>query len=93
LAGLRPGPFSFFYFISIMNVRAKRPNPQKEVDAWNNTVPVGAEVDYVDHPGAKAVRFTTRTAAEVLSGHTSVVWLNGKCGCVATSHCRLVAGA
>jgi hypothetical protein len=76
-----------------MNARAKRPDPQKEVDAWNNAVTVGDEVDYISYPGAKAQRFTTRTAAEVLSGHTSVVWLNGKSGCVATSHCRLVAGA
>jgi hypothetical protein len=75
-----------------MPARVKRPDPQKEVDAWNTTVPVGTAVDYTSYPGAKAERFATRTAAEVLSGHTAVVWLQGKSGCVAISHCRPVAG-
>ena len=32
--------------------------------------------------------FTTRTGASVLSGHTCVVWLNGKSGCVTVDACK-----
>lgn len=67
------------------------PNPQKEVDAWNSRVKVGDTVEYTDYPGAEPKRFTTATDAEILSGHTAVVWLNGKSGCVCVSHCKRVA--
>lgn len=70
---------------------SRRPNPQKEVDAWNACVNVGDAVEYVDHPGASRQQFTTASAAEVLSGHTAVVWLNGKNGCVCVSHCKPLA--
>ncbi|WP_256701045.1 hypothetical protein [Caballeronia sordidicola] len=36
---------------------------------------------------SKPTVYVTRTPAEVLSGHTAVVWLDGKSGCVAVSHC------
>lgn len=69
--------------------RTKRPNPQIEVAAWNASVQVGDQVDYYEVVGmSEPKRFTTRTPAEVLSGHTAVVWLEGKSGCVAISHCR-----
>ncbi|MGV2904634.1 hypothetical protein [Achromobacter sp. AGC25] len=47
----------------------------------------------VDHHGfhlSLAQTFKTKTEAEVLSGHTAVVWLEGKRGCVAVSHCTPV---
>lgn len=71
--------------------RNKNDSPQKEADAWNAVVKVGDTVEYIDHPGAPAQQFTTASAAEVLSGHTAVVWLNGKSGCVCVSHCKRVA--
>lgn len=49
---------------------------------------VGDAVEYRDHPHAEPQQITTRTEAEVLGGHTAVVWLNGKSGCVACSACR-----
>lgn len=64
-----------------------KPDPQAEADAFNAKLPMGSEVDYTDHPGAAPRRYRTRSAAEVLSGHTAVVWLDGKSGCVACSHC------
>lgn len=70
---------------------SRKPNPQKEVDAWNARVSIGDTVEYVDHPGAPTEKFTTASAAEALSGHTAVVWLNGKSGCVCVSHCKPVA--
>ena len=65
----------------------RRPNPQKAVDDWNARVPVGAIVEYSEVCGDPPETFTTSTAAEVLGGHTAVVWLNGKSGCVRISHC------
>jgi hypothetical protein len=68
---------------------SRRQNPRREADLWNKRVPVGATVEYREVSDAEPQMLTTRTSAEVLSGHTSVVWLNGKAGCVCTSHCRL----
>lgn len=65
----------------------KKSAPEKQVADWNARVRVGAEVDYRDYPDGKAVRYTTRTEAQVLSGHTAVVWLNGKAGCVCIDAC------
>lgn len=61
---------------------AKVLNPMAQVAAFNNLVHVGQEVDYRSDPHADPVRFKTRCHAEVLSGHTAVVWLEGKSGCV-----------
>jgi hypothetical protein len=60
---------------------------QSEVDTFNSKVPVGGAVDYFEIPGAPLQRFKTRTEAQILSGHTAVVWLEGKSGCVCVSHC------
>jgi hypothetical protein len=72
-----------------MNHRSK---PHKEVAAWNARVKVGDTVQYEEVKGVtEAQTFKTKTEAEVLSGHTAVVWLEGKRGCVAVSHCKPVA--
>lgn len=68
----------------------RRKNPEKEVAAWNAKVGVGDTVEYRGYPEAKPQTFTTRTPAEVLSGHTAVVWLNGKSGCVCVDACRKI---
>ena len=68
----------------------KTPSPkqlQAEVDQFNATVPLGGEVDYFEIEGAPLKRHKTRTEAQILSGHTAVVWLEGKAGCVCVSHC------
>lgn len=59
-----------------------------EVERWNKTVNVGDEVIYQAYPGADPQRFKTRHEAGVLGGHTAVVWLEGKAGCVAVAACR-----
>ena len=70
----------------------RRPNPQKEVDAWNARVKVGDTISYVEVKGlTEPQTFKTKSEAEVLSGHTAVVWLEGKRGCVAVDHCTPVA--
>jgi hypothetical protein len=60
---------------------------------WNKTVKVGDEVVYRSHPGADPQLFKTRTEAQVLSGHTAVVWLDGKSGCVAVVACLIARRA
>lgn len=70
----------------------RRQNPQKEADAFNAAFKVGDEVIYHEVIGeGEPQRFRTRTEAQVLSGHSSVVWLIGKSGCVHTSHCTRAA--
>lgn len=66
---------------------------QAEVEAFNTRVPLGAEVDYFEYEGAPLVRYKTRTEAQILSGHTAVVWLAGKSGCVCVGHCIPVTPA
>lgn len=61
---------------------AKVLNPLAQVAAFNNQWHVGQDVDYRSDPFAEPQRFKTRCHAEVLSGHTAVVWLEGKSGCV-----------
>ena len=53
-------------------------------------VKVGDLVEYRGYPEADPQQFTTRTVASVLSGHTAVVWLKGKSGCVTVEACRPV---
>lgn len=58
---------------------------------WNEKYPVGTEVEYhpvIDEPEHR-IR-TTRTEAQVLSGHTAVIWLNGERGCVCLEACKAV---
>jgi hypothetical protein len=75
----------------------QKPNLKKleqEVAAFNRRFAVGAEVDYFEVIGdGKAKRLRTRTPAQVLGGHTAVVWLEGKSGCVCCSHCFAPSGA
>lgn len=66
---------------------------QAEVDRFNAAVEVGNLVDYFEYEGAPLKRHQTRTPAQILSGHTAVVWLAGKSGCVCVSHCVPVPAA
>jgi hypothetical protein len=54
---------------------------QAECDAFNAKHPVGSEVfvklDFVDEP----FRTRTRSTAQILSGHSSVIWLDNVSGC------------
>lgn len=61
----------------------KRPNLEKlqaQCDAWNRQHAIGTEVDVRKDLG-DVVRTKTRSAAQVLSGHTAVIWLEGISGC------------
>jgi hypothetical protein len=66
----------------------RRPDPAKLVAEFNERVKVGGTVAYSEVIGMGIPRlYRTTTPAQVLSGHTAVVWLDGKSGCVAVEHC------
>lgn len=57
---------------------------QKQCDIWNRACPIGTEVQFHPVINAPAYRLRkTRSQAEILSGHTAVIWLEGESGCVA----------
>lgn len=71
-----------------MNELAKSTiSPTKLVAKWNERFPVGTQVRYWTgvREGSGKVS-VTRSEAEVLSGHTAVVWIKDVSGCVALSH-------
>lgn len=53
---------------------------QKKVDQWNAKYPVGQAVE-LQKDGGATILTKTRSRAEVLSGHTAVIWLEGVVGC------------
>lgn len=78
----------------------KRPPSSKPqlaaVERWNGIHPVGVLVKaYRGLIGDEehAVTGRTRTRAELLSGHTAVVWVTGCSGCIALSHVVLLDDA
>lgn len=61
----------------------KRPNPAKlqaACDRWNAEHPVGAAV-VVRLDSGEERQTVTRSTAQVLSGHSAVIWLEGVSGC------------
>jgi hypothetical protein len=71
-------------------MQPKRPNLAKlqaTCDAWNTKHPIGTPV-ILNKDGVGDVETTTRSAAEVLSGHSAVIWLDGVSGCYLLSHVR-----
>ena len=62
------------------NTGKLKPTPTY-VEVWNNRVPVGTSVTYKKDDGS-SIETKTRSAAEILGGHTAVVWLEGISGCV-----------
>lgn len=74
-----------------MSLRPRpRLTPAEQVQSWNTYVDVGAEIEFRETPIAPARRFKTTTVAMLLGGHTAVVWVEGKRGCVNIEHCRAV---
>ncbi|MFD1546953.1 hypothetical protein [Nonomuraea guangzhouensis] len=69
------------------SVQAAREMQALAVAGWNATVPVGTPVRYWTgwrEGDGKTSR--TRTAAQLLGGHTAVVWVEGEVSCIALSH-------
>lgn len=71
--------------------RGRRRSPAMEaaaVDQWNATFPVGAAIFYKEDDG-KMTETRTTSEAQMLGGHTGVIWIEGRAGCVALDRVRL----
>lgn len=67
---------------------------EKRCAQFNEKYPVGTLVRYFPVKGEPEFREGhTTTTARVLSGHTSVVWLDSESGCVCLDHCVPAGGA
>lgn len=73
----------------------KRPNVaklQKQCADWNTAHPIGTPV--VLHTDTRGdIQTKTRSLAEVLSGHSAVVWLEGVSGCYALDRVKVISNA
>jgi hypothetical protein len=73
---------------AIERAEARTALMEKRCAQWNARHPVGAQVEYHSVIGEAEFKvFRTRTPAQVLSGLTAVVWLEGKSGCVCLEAC------
>ncbi|MEJ7807053.1 MAG: hypothetical protein WKG03_14160 [Telluria sp.] len=59
---------------------------QAQCDAFNFDCSIGGRVAVKIDGKDKPFITTTRTGAQILSGHTAVVWLDGVSGCYCLSH-------
>ncbi len=71
----------------------QQPSPEALVAEWNSQVNVGDEVEYLAYPRADVKRYNTSSEAFVLSGHTAVVTLAGKAGCIDIECCAHIGSA
>lgn len=53
---------------------------QKKCDVFNELHPIGSHVTVIKDSGEK-FETTVKYPAEILSGHSAVVWINGISGC------------
>ena len=58
---------------------------------FNEKNPIGTAVRvYRGRRGYNGIETRTRTEAQLLSGHTAVVWVDGVAGCIALSHVEVL---
>jgi hypothetical protein len=71
--------------------RSKANQLKYTVDSFNRNNPVGTKVRYwtFEREGDGKIGFTI-VPAEVLSGHTAVVWISGCSSCAALSHVEVL---
>ena len=62
---------------------------QKTVDAWNAKYPAGTKV-VVTLDNHERKETVTRSDAQVLSGHSAVIWLEGIRGCYLLDRVRAI---
>lgn len=60
------------------------------VRKWNAEYPIGTVVDVQEDFKDAPTRTTTRSVAQVLSGHSVVIWLDGISGCYLLSCVKAV---
>lgn len=62
---------------------------QAECDAWNTEHVIGTHVVLTRDDNVK-LRTRTRSEAQVLSGHSAVIWLDGVSGCYLLDRVRAI---
>jgi hypothetical protein len=62
------------------NFGQNRKQLQAQVDRFNARYPLGSSVDLLKDNG-QILRTVTRSHAEVLEGHSAVIWVRGVAGC------------
>lgn len=70
----------------------KRPNLkalQKQCDDWNARYTPGSQVQLTKDSG-EVIMTLPRSEAQVLSGHSAVIWLEGVRGCYALDRVKIV---
>jgi len=73
---------------------SRRPNIAKlqaQCDAFNAEHPVGTRVMLKKDFAPEPIETRTRSEAQVLSGHSAVIWLEGVSGCYALDCVRPIA--
>lgn len=74
-------------------------DPQTAADTWNSRYPIGTPVTAYpgvrpeDDPNGERLNTRTRSEAQVLEGHTAVVWVDGHSACVSLTHVDPVLSA
>ena len=64
---------------------------QKQVDSFNKKASIGATVRYwTGLREGDGVESKTRTEAQILQGHTPVVWVEGHGACIALTHVQVM---
>lgn len=61
--------------------------PYREVEVWNRLHEVGAAVT-VRRDDGSVTHTRTRSAAQVMGGHTAVIWVEGIAGCYLLSRVK-----
>lgn len=56
----------------------------------SNALGVSVRVWPGARPDGRSIDTKTRSEAQVLSGHTAVVWVEGVSGCIALSHVEVI---
>jgi adenosine/AMP kinase len=64
---------------------------QRQCDDWNNAYPIRQLVRVRKDDGS-TIDTCTRSAAQVLSGHTAVIWVEGIAGCYLLDRVRPILG-
>jgi hypothetical protein len=70
-----------------MNNRPSLAKLQATCDAWNAKYPIGTPV-ICKKDGVGDVETVTTSSAQVLSGHSAVIWMEGISGCYLLSCVR-----
>lgn len=70
---------------------ARKKSPDRDVEQFNAIAVIGMPVEYKNDTG-DIIEMRLRTMASVLGGHTAVVWLEGKQGCVDLRRVSFIAG-